>query len=74
MLAIFTAAWLLVLAGVAIIFKFIVPFSYCKCFDDNIVKGVLASLLAVLWLLTLVVMRNVMVRRTIFRRENQGAA
>jgi len=68
MIGIFTISWLLVLGGVIIIFKLIVPLSYCHCFVDNVLKGVSATILAGLWLGAMLVMRNVMVRRTIFRR------
>lgn len=65
-MVVFAIAWLLVLLGTIIIFKVIVPFRYCACFSDNILKGVLASIMGVVWLLAMVFMRNVIVRRQIF--------
>ncbi len=69
MIGIFTISWLLVLLGAIIIFKYIVPFNYCNCFNDGILKGVFAVILSGVWLLAMVVMRDVMVRRTILRRK-----
>jgi hypothetical protein len=69
MIGIFTISWLLVLLGAIIIFKYIVPFSYCNCSNDSILKGVFAVILSGAWLLAMVAMRDVMVRRTILRRK-----
>ena len=74
MIGIFTLSWILVLVGAIIIFKLIVPFSYCKCFGDGILKGVFATLLGGAWLVAMILMRNVMVRRTIFRKEEKASA
>ncbi len=73
-MAIFAIAWLLVLLGAIIIFKEIVPFQYCACFTDNILKGVFASILGVVWLLALIFMRNVIVRRQIYNRKLEEEA
>ena len=69
LIGIFTISWLLVLLGAIIIFKYIVPFNYCSCFNDGILKGVFAVILAGIWLVAMIVMRNVMVSRTILRRK-----
>jgi hypothetical protein len=69
MIAIFSIAWVLVLVGTIVIFEYIVPFTYCACFYDSIAKAGLAIVLAVVWLLAMVAMRDVMVRRTILRRR-----
>ena len=73
MIGIFTLSWLLVLLGAIIIFKYIVPLHYCECFNDSILKGVFALILAGAWLLSMIVMRDVMIRRTIFRRKVEGS-
>ncbi len=65
LIGIFFASWILVLVGTIIIFGFIVPFSYCQCFYDNIIKGVFATILALIWLFLMIVMRNVLVRSRI---------
>ncbi|HZW57105.1 MAG TPA: hypothetical protein VFF30_12520 [Nitrososphaerales archaeon] len=74
LMAIFAIAWLLVLLGAIIIFKVIVPFQDCVCFTDNILKGVFASILGVVWLLALIFMRNVIVRRQIYNRKLEEEA
>ena len=69
MIAIFTISWLLVLVGAIIIFRYVVPFNYCNCSNDSILKGVFAVILSGVWLLAMILMRDVMVRRTILRRR-----
>jgi hypothetical protein len=61
LLVIFTAAWALVLIGTVLIFEYIVPLDILHSFLDGIVKGVLATILVIIWLLLFVAMRNVMV-------------
>ncbi|MDG6997754.1 MAG: hypothetical protein JRN15_01420 [Nitrososphaerota archaeon] len=62
---IFAAAWLLVLLGATIVFKFIVPFSFCNCMYDGVAKAILAAILGGAWLLIMVAMRNFLVSRTL---------
>ncbi len=69
LIAIFAIAWLLVLLGAIVIFEFIIPFQYCECFYDGIIKGIFTTFLAVLWLLAMVTMRNRIVKRRILERK-----
>lgn len=69
LVAVFAIAWLLVLLGVIVIFEFIVPFQFCSCFYDSVAKGVFATVLSVAWLFALVLMRNVLVRRTLLSKR-----
>ncbi len=62
LIGIFTAAWLLVLVGTVLIFEYIVPLTIFHSFLDGIVKGVLATILVLIWLLLFDEMRNVMVK------------
>ena len=67
---IFGASWLLVLLGAIIVFKFIVPLSFCGCFYDGAAKAALAALLGATWLLIMVAMRNFLVGRTLTKRAD----
>lgn len=69
LLAIFTVAWLLVLVGSVVIFKFIIPFHYWGGFTDSIAKGVFATVLGLVWLYVLALLRNLLVRKTIPTRN-----
>jgi uncharacterized membrane protein len=69
MITIFVIAWLLVLLLTILVFRVIVPMQICQCYYDNVAKGVFGLILGVAWLAALVVMRNVMVRRTIMSKE-----
>ncbi|GEM_PF-1773922 len=71
--AIFTVAWLLVLAGAVVIFKFIVPFTYCHCFYDGVAKGAFSTILAVIWLGILVAMRDQFVRKNILSKAQKDS-
>ncbi len=66
-MAIFTAAWVLVLAGAVVIFEFVVPFSYFHNYIDSIAKGVLGTIVALLWLYAMVKMRDYFVSRKILK-------
>jgi ethanolamine transporter EutH len=68
---IFAAAWLLILAGAVIVFRVIVPLTICDCFANSVAKGVLATLLSVVWLSILVAMRNLVVRRTLMKKKEE---
>jgi len=61
-MGIFTVAWALVLLGTIIVFGFIVPLAVFHSFLDSILKGILASILVLIWLFLFVQMRNVMVK------------
>lgn len=69
---IFGAAWLLVLLGAIIVFKFIVPFTFCDCIYDGVVKAALAALLSAAWLLIMVAMRNFLVSRTLAKSPSSS--
>ncbi len=69
LLAIFTIAWLLVLIGSVVIFKFILPFHYWGGLTDSIAKGVFATVLGLVWLYALALLRNLLVRKTIPTRN-----
>jgi len=62
LIGIFTVAWVLVLVGTVIIFEYIVPLDIFHSFLDSIVKGVLATILVIVWLFLFVKMRNFMIR------------
>jgi hypothetical protein len=62
LIGIFTAAWILVLLGAALIFEYIVPLAIFHSFLDSIVKGILAIILVAVWLVLFVAMRNLMIR------------
>jgi len=62
LIAIFTAAWALVLLGTVIIFEVIVPLNIFHSFLDSILKGVLGLFLVVAWLFLFVEMRDHMVK------------
>ena len=64
---IFTISWSLVLLGVIVIFEFIVPFTYCSCFYDNVLKGLMGLVLGGVWLAAMIFMRNIYVGRNILR-------
>jgi hypothetical protein len=59
---IFTAVWILVLLGTVIIFEYIVPLTIFHSFLDGIVKGILASILVLVWLFIFYEMQKMMVR------------
>lgn len=58
---IFTAAWLLVLLGTVLIFEYIVPLNIFHSLLDGVVKGVLTTILVVVWLFLFVKMRDYMI-------------
>jgi hypothetical protein len=62
LIAIFAAAWALVLVGTIVVFGFIIPLVVFHSFLDGILKGFLATLLVLIWLFLFVQMRNVMVK------------
>lgn len=62
LIGIFTAAWVLVLVGTIIVFGFIIPLVVFHSFLDGILKGILATILVLIWLFLFVQMRNVMVK------------
>ncbi len=53
---------MLVLVGTIIVFGYIVPLQISPFFLDSIVKGILATILVVVWLFLFVQMRNIMVK------------
>jgi hypothetical protein len=61
-MGIFTAAWVLVLLGTILVFGFIIPLQVFHSFLDGILKGILATVLVLIWLFLFVQMRNVMVK------------
>ncbi|MHB1908922.1 MAG: hypothetical protein ACYCQJ_08630 [Nitrososphaerales archaeon] len=65
LLGIFTVVWLLVLFGTVLIFKVIVPFTYCSCSYDSVAKAGFTTILALVWLYIFVILRDVFVRRRI---------
>lgn len=69
MLATFAIAWLLVLLGTIVIFELIVPFQYFGNIFDGVLKGVFTLILAVVWLVAMVGMRDYIVRRRILSRK-----
>jgi hypothetical protein len=69
--AIFTIAWLLVLIGTIIIFKFIVPFYYWGGIYDSIAKGVFTTILALVWLYSLAFLRDIIVKRNILLKKQE---
>lgn len=71
---IFTAAWLLVLLGTVLIFEFIVPLNIVHSLLLNgVVKGVLATMLVIVWLFLFVKMRDYMIK-TQLRLEKKVSA
>jgi len=64
--------WVLVLAGTIIIFEFIVPLNIFHSILDGITKGVLATILVVVWLGLFAVLRNAMVKRQLHLRKAQA--
>ncbi len=62
LIGIFTASWALVLIGVIVIFRYIVPLVVFGSFLDSIVKGALSTILVLIWLFLFVQMRNIMVK------------
>ena len=71
LLGIFAIIWILVLAGTIIIFEFIVPLHLFHSVLDGITKGILSTILVVVWLGLFVVLRNAMVRRQLHPRTIQ---
>ena len=63
LLAIFALVWILVLAGAIIIFEFIVPLNTFHSSLDGVIKGVLATILVIVWIGLFVVMGNAMEKR-----------
>jgi hypothetical protein len=70
--AIFTIAWLLVLVGTIVIFKFIVPFHYWGGMYDSVTKGALTTILALVWLYTFGFLRSVFVKRNILTKKQES--
>jgi hypothetical protein len=62
LIGIFTAVWILVLVGTVVIFEFIVPLVVFHSFLDSVLKGVLASILGLVWLFLFYEMQNLMER------------
>jgi hypothetical protein len=65
LLVIFALAWILVLVGTILIFEFIVPQNFCPGICNGVAKGAAATVMGVLWLLALLAMRNILIRRTL---------
>ena len=63
------AAWVLILVGAVIIFNYIVPFSYFHSSADSIAKGIFGTIVALVWLLAMVKMRDYFVRRRILKNQ-----
>lgn len=61
LIGIFTAAWLLVLIGTVMIFEYIVPMTIFHSLLDGLVKGILTTILIVIWLALFAKMRDVMI-------------
>jgi hypothetical protein len=75
LLAIFKAAWALVLFGTVMIFEFIVPLNLFQSFFLNsIIKGVLTTILVGIWLLLFLEMRNAMVRNQLKIEKKAGTS
>ncbi|MGI0079687.1 MAG: hypothetical protein ACRECH_08685 [Nitrososphaerales archaeon] len=66
---ILTAAWLLILVGVVVIFNYIVPFSYFHSYADSVAKGGFGTIVSLLWLFAMVKMRDYFVRTRILRNQ-----
>jgi len=62
LIGIFTAVWILVLFGTVIIFEYIVPLAIFHSFLDGIVKGILTTILVLIWLFIFYEMQKFMVR------------
>jgi len=71
LIGIFTAVWILVLVGTVVVFEFIVPLVVFHSFLDSILKGVLATILVLVWLFLFYEMQNVM-ERTQLRLEKEA--
>ncbi|MGI0092205.1 MAG: hypothetical protein ACREBS_10900 [Nitrososphaerales archaeon] len=71
---IFAAIWLLVLIGTIIVFRYIVPIMIFHSFLDSILKGVLATMLVVIWLALFVALRNAMVRRQLLPAKEKSSS
>jgi hypothetical protein len=67
LIVIFAIAWVLILAGAVVIFEFIVPFSYFHNYTDNILKGVMGTIVALFWLFAMVKMRDYFVEKRILK-------
>jgi hypothetical protein len=66
LLLILFVIWLLVLFGAVLIFGFIVPFSYfSNIFLNSVLKGIFATVLALVWLYIFVFLTRSFVRRHI---------
>jgi hypothetical protein len=72
-MGIFATAWALVLAGAILIFEVIIPYQYCACSLDGVLKGVFVTILGVIWLATMVGMRNLLVKRKVVGRQSPRA-
>lgn len=68
LLAIFTLVWILVLAGTIIIFQFIVPIVIFRSMFDGVLKGVLTTVLVIVWLALFIILRDTMIRRQLSSR------
>jgi len=62
LIGIFTAVWILVLVGTVIVFEYIVPLAVFHSFLDSVLKGILATILVVVWLFLFYEMQKMMVR------------
>jgi len=71
LIGIFTIVWILVLVGTVVVFEFIVPLVVFHSFLDSILKGVLATILVLVWLFLFYEMQNVM-ERTQLRLEKEA--
>ena len=64
LILIFTAVWGLVLFGVILIFKFIIPLNLFESFFLNsILKAALSLVLVVAWLILFAGLRNIVMKR-----------
>jgi membrane protein implicated in regulation of membrane protease activity len=64
LILIFTAVWILVLAGTILIFEFIVPFNpFDSFFLNSTLKGVLSLILAGAWVYLFASLRDIVMRR-----------
>jgi hypothetical protein len=62
-MAIFTAVWALVLLGVVLIFKIIIPLHvFSSFFLNSALKAVFAAILVVVWLVLFAELRNFMIK------------
>ena len=74
LIAILTAAWLLILLGAVVIFNYIVPFSLFHSYADSVAKGIFGTVVGLLWLFAMAKMKDYFVRKKIVKTPPRKAS